>query len=243
MTLGIRQRRAERERRWRVIRGLLVIGAIAALGAASYKVGAEISQKRVAGLEDEIEGLSTRERDLGERNARLEVELAETQRDLVQWQTRYDADVPAGRAHELMLQTAKLLDEGVDPDRIALMIAAAGQKLSCAGEPAVRRFFVRTPIYRGANDTVTFADSAITVTASGPSMTDANGNPESWFDPAEPVTVRFTTLGGEPSEATGKLPLHHTILWQGAEYRFAIVAADQRGFIRAAADRCVLPAR
>ena len=123
------------------------------------------------------------------------------------------------------------------------MIAAAGQTLKCTGEPAVRRFLVRTPIYRGANDAVTFAENAITVTASGVSAKDINGKPEAWFDPAEPVTLRITSIGGTTREASGPLPLHHTILWHDAEYRFSVVAADQRGFVLASAERCALPAR
>lgn len=243
MTLGIRQRRAERKRRWRVMRGLLIVGAIVALGAISYQTGAEISKGGVASLESEIEQLNKRERELGRRNARLEIDLAAARKDLAQWQTRYDADVPRGKAHDLMLLTGKLLEQGVGAERIGMMISAAGQKLDCAAAPATRRFLVRTPIYRGANDAVTFAENAITVTANGVSATSAGGKPEAWFDPASPVTVRITTIGGTPSEVIGTLPLHHTMLWNDSEYRFSIVKAEQRGFVLASADRCRLPGR
>jgi hypothetical protein len=243
MTLGIRQRRAERQRRWRIIRGLLIVGTIAAVVGVAYQTGAEISRGRIAGLESEIARLTARERDLGERNARLEVDLATARGEVAQLQTRYAADVPTGAARALMLQTGELLGRGVAAERIGTMIAAAGQTLKCAGEPATRRFLVRTPIYRGANDAVTFAENAITVTASGASAKDINGKPEAWFDPAEPVSLRVTTIGGTTSEAGGALPLHHTVLWHDAEYRFSVVAADQRGFVLASAERCALPAR
>lgn len=241
MTLGIRQRRAERRRRFRVARWLLVVAMIAGLGVVSYQTGAKIAQGRVGGLEEEITRLSTRERDLGERAARLEVELAAARAELARWQARYQADVPTGKARELLALTGDLLDKGVPPERIGMMIKAAGRKLDCVGEPATRRFLVRTPLYRGANDAVTFADNAITVTAAGASAKDANGNPEAWFDPAQPVTVSFVGLGGEPSKVSGLLPLHHAMVWNGAEYRFSIIATDRRGFVNASADRCTLP--
>ncbi|MEK9662205.1 MAG: hypothetical protein VW644_10805 [Alphaproteobacteria bacterium] len=237
MTLGIRQRRAERQRRWRVIRGFLIVGGLAVYSFIAYQTGAEISHGRIAGLESEIARLAARESELGERGARLEVELAAVRNDLAQWQTRYDADVPSGKAHDLMLQTEALLDDGVAADRIARMIAAAGARLDCSGDPATRRFLVRTPIYSGANDAV----NAITVTARGASASNSAGQPEAWFDPAKPVTLRVSTLGGESSEATGLLPLHHAVLWDDAEYRFSVVAAGQRGFVLASADRCDLP--
>lgn len=241
MTLGIRQRRAERQRRWRVIRGLAIIVGLAAYGFIAYQTGAEISHGRITGLESELSRLTTRERELGERGARLEVELAAVREELVKWQTRYDADVPSGKAHELMQQTRALLDNGVAAERIAMMITAAGAKLECSGKPATRRFLVRTPIYSGANDAVTFADNAIIMTARGASATNRAGQPEAWYDPAAPVTLRISTIGGETSEVTGLLPLHHTVLWNDAEYRFSVVAAEQRGFVLASADRCDLP--
>ena len=241
MTLGIRQRRAERRRRWRVVRVLAIVGAIAALGGIAYQTGAEISHGRIAGLESEIDRLTVRDRDLGERNARLAVDLEAARNELAQWQTRYEADVPRGKAHELMELTDRLLDSGVAAERIGMMIAAAGKKLDCSGEPATRRFLVRTPIYRGANDAVTFADNAITVTASGASAKNADGRPEAWFDAGEPVTLTVTAIGGGRSEANGVLPLHHTLVWQDAEYRISVVAADTRGFVLASVERCLLP--
>ncbi len=243
MTLGIRQRRAEQRRRWRVLKWLVVVGAIGVLGVVSYQTGAEISHGEIANLEDGIARLTVRERDLGERAAQLQIELAAARRELAQWQARYEADVPTGKARGLLALAGDQLDRGVTAERIGFMIEAAGRKLDCTGEPATRRFLVRTPIYRGANAAVTFAGNAITVTATGSSAKDVRGNPEAWFDPAEPVVVNFTGLGGVPSVARGPLPLHHTVLWNDTEYRFSIVAAEQRGFIAISADRCRFPGK
>ena len=242
MTLGIRQRRAERKRRWRFLSRLLLVAVIVGAGALLYQTGAEISKGQIAGLEAEIARLAARERELGERNARLEVATADAQRAQAKAQARYEADVPQGKARELQALTGDLLGRGVAAERIGRMIEAAGRKLDCADEPATRRFLVRTPIYRGANDAVTFADNAITVTAAGNSARNNSGAPEAWFDPAQPVTVKFVEIGGTPSEVSGLLPLHHSVLWNDAEYRFAAVAADQRGFLNVSATRCGLPA-
>lgn len=225
-----------------MLRGALLIAAIGGLGALLYQTGAEISHGRVAGLEAEIARLADRERELGERAARLEIELAAARRETAHWKARYAADMPTGKARDLLVLAGDLLAQGVAAERIGQMMERAGRKVDCSGEPATRRFLVRTPIYRGANNAVTFANNAITVTASGASATDSSGNPEAWFDPALPINIRFTEIGGTPQEINGVLPLHHSVLWHDGEYRFSLVAAEQRGFVNVSAEHCRLQA-
>ncbi len=110
----------------------------------------------------------------------------------------------------------------------------------CKGEPATRRFLVKTPIYQGANDSVNFAANTITVTASGVSATDDAGNPEAWFDPALPITVQFAELGGGQSDVQGILPLHHSLVINDREHKFSIVAGA-RGFANVTGDECRYP--
>ena len=74
----------------------------------------------------------------------------------------------------------------------------------------------------------------------GQSATSASGQPEGWYDPAKPVVLKFSHLGGESSEVTGMLPLHHSMLVGDSEYRFTATAGD-RGFINVTADRCKFP--
>lgn len=104
----------------------------------------------------------------------------------------------------------------------------------------VKRFIVRTPLHSGANDSVDFGGGAVTVTAKGNSAADANGNPEAWFDPAAPVTLRATLIDGSASEATGMLPLNHAVVAGDREHRFA-VTAGATGFVNVAGETCAYP--
>jgi hypothetical protein len=95
-------------------------------------------------------------------------------------------------------------------------------------------------LHRGANDSVSFADNAITVTAEGRSATTAEGAPEAWFDAGQPIKVRFVLIGGRSEEVSGVLPLHHALVAGDYEHRFTVLGGD-RGFIRVAAERCKYP--
>ncbi len=88
---------------------------------------------------------------------------------------------------------------------------------------------------------MTFADNAITVIGEGEPAVNAANQPEAWFDPAKPLTVHFSRLGGQTSKATAKLPLHHSVVLGKYEYRFTVTAGNTRGFVNVTADRCTFP--
>jgi len=81
---------------------------------------------------------------------------------------------------------------------------------------------------------------SITVTASGESAVNQNGQVEAWFDIDKPITVAFTQLGGETVSKTGLLPLHHALIGQGNEHRFTI-SSGPRGFVLVTGQRCAYP--
>ena len=60
------------------------------------------------------------------------------------------------------------------------------------------------------------------------------------FDPAKPVTVFFTRLGGETTSTVGVLPLHHAVVVGDLEYRFSVVAGS-RSFAEVTGQSCVYP--
>ncbi len=243
MGLGLRQTRYHdrRRRRSRTFRWGLVLGGLLALGAVSYKSGSELARRDVGRLERDVASLTQQIGALQAQNAKLAGDNGAAilrEQDLLR---RYEAEVPKGPARELMGLVTERLENGVSPERIRLMLEAAGQKRSCDGKPATKRFLVRTPIYSGANDSVAFANGAITVTARGESALSERGAPEAWFDPARPVSLVFAALGGERIEASGLLPLHRSVVLNGDEYRFSATAAETRGFVTVTADRCALP--
>lgn len=103
-----------------------------------------------------------------------------------------------------------------------------------------RRFILQTPTTSGANDSVGFAEGFLTVTGTGMSKLTADGNPEAWFDPAQPVTIFFTHLGGEWTDVTGILPLHHSVVVNQTIQRFTIIASE-RSFVNVTALVCAYP--
>jgi hypothetical protein len=158
-----------------------------------------------------------------------------------EWQKRYSTEVPTGELKPLLDQMRAHLDAGVAPDRIALLLRAAGQPRSCDNAPVSRRFLVRTPISGRANDTASFGNNAITISAEGKPTVNAEGRPEAWFDPAQAVNIQVASLGGETWMHSAVLPIHASTVVQGSEYRFSVVAAETRGFVIVTADRCKLP--
>ncbi len=241
MSLGLSDHKAAKRRRWRLIRWLFTLAFVAVLGAASYRGGSELARREVSRLQQEVGALTTDIAALREENVQLQEQAEAARLSEAQWQKRFEAEVPTGKSRELLALIEAQTEKGADPARIEFLVGAAANERSCEDLPKTKRFLVRTPLYEGANDAVTFGDNAIVVTAQGESATDADGNPEAWFDPAKPVTLSFIGLGGGGSEVSGVLPLHHSVVRGDKEYRFSIVAAERQGFVSATEERCAYP--
>ena len=162
------------ERRYRrrvwggVIRFVLYVGVVLAAAMVSYEFGAEdIEGQRRMHQEQLLEFEQARAASEQESaNLRVEVERAKLALD--EWEKRYNADVPTGARRELLDLVNERLEAGVDPNRLAFFIKSAEDKRDCE-EVETKRFLVRTPLYNGANTSVTFANDAVAVTGSGES--------------------------------------------------------------------------
>ncbi len=242
MTLGLYDTRTRRRRslQWFFIKIFLVILFMLALGLFAYEGGSMLARYDVVRLEDQVANLNESVTTLESQNTELQA-LAETaQARAAGWQKRYETEVPDGPSKALFDQMQDRLNAGVEPERLAFLIRAASAKKTCDGEPTSKRFLVKTPLYEGANDAVSFAQNTITITAEGATATDAGGNRENWFDPAQPVTLRFTMVGGATSVALGILPLHYSLVAGKQEHRFSVLAGDT-GFVKITGTRCAFP--
>jgi hypothetical protein len=152
---------------------------------------------------------------------------------------RYAADVPDGELATLLSMVDEQLRAGTESARLAFLIEAAGDTVSCLSEPVTKRFVPRVPASAGPQSAIRF-DDRIIVTGSGAASRNADGLSEAWFDPAEPVRIDFRTLAGEIGSVEGTLPLRYRMLVEGEEYRFAAIAGD-RSFIEISAQACALP--
>ena len=177
---------------------------------------------------------------LESENARLRGAAEADTARIAEIERRYERDVAPTEARGLLDAVRSRLDAGVEESRLAFVIGAARNERECAEAPLTRRFIVQNPVYDGPNDSVSFAENTITVTAEGRSATDEAGNPEAWFDPVHPITLTFTEIGGEGADVKGILPLHHALVRGGTEYRFTVVPGD-RAFVEVTAEACAYP--
>ena len=242
MALGFREERlsASRRRRRGVVRWILGLAVIVGLGYFAYHTGSSLAEGEVNELRDEIarleETISTLEQELAAQQIAVQAERMKTK----EWRQRYQENTLSGQMKTMLELIRAKLEAGVDEQRLAFFINAARNPRTCDNKPKTKRFLVQTPLFKGANDSVGFHKNTITVTARGKSAVNAAGKREGWYDPAKPITVWFAHIGGETVETSGKLPLHHSVVVGGDEFRFSVVAGAQ-GFVKVTADRCDYP--
>ena len=242
MTLGLHESRLRRRRRarWAALKWALGLGAIIAAGVFAYDTGTTLAEREVQELRQEIADLSARVEELDKANTDLGAEVIMAKRKLEEAERRYAADVPTGQLAQVLGQLREKLNDGVELTRLQFLIESAQNKRDCDAKPETKRFIVQTPLTTGAHDSVSFADKRVTVTALGEPARNEDGKVEAWFDPAAPVTVHFTLIGGKSKVAAGILPLHASVVLDDSEYRYTI-SAGQRGFVQVTGDRCDYP--
>lgn len=242
MSLGLHESRWRRRRtlRWRVIKALLVLALLLAAGLFAYETGSMLAQMPVRDLEQQVARLNQDIEALRQANAQLDATAKAAKESEAAWQQRYEADAPMGESKELFNLLRDRMAAGVEARRLAFVIGATSNGRTCGDGAATKRFMVKTPLYQGANDQVSFGRETITITAEGANAVNAAGKAEGWFDPAKPVTVRFTEIGGKTSVKTGTLPLHHAMVAGGQEYRFTVVKGPT-GFVKVSGKRCKFP--
>ncbi|NNG04787.1 MAG: hypothetical protein HKM95_11900 [Inquilinus sp.] len=200
-----------------------------------------------------IREVESSEVDLTRQVAELTAENETLQRDAIRHQSdvrtveiryeellrRFETEMPRGPLLDLTRLAAERLQEGVSPERLTFYLREAGEPRDCSALGG-KRFVLPTPAYQGTDTSVSYEEGRISVTGLGENAVTANGGIQGWFDPARPVAVTFTMIGGETTSVEGLLPLYKSVVLDGQEYRFAI-AAGRRSFVNVSADRCSFP--
>ena len=238
-TFGETRRRRRREAWWSVIRFMAAVLAVFAVGIYAYQVGVSANQARTAQLETDLARFQHDNLDLRDRIAAAGKQSADAVAALDSMRQRYAAEIPSGEGAELLGQLREQLAAGVEPERLAMLIEAAGMEDQCQSEPMTKRFMPRTPISTGALSYVRF-DDRITVTGEGESARNDAGLAEAWYDSAKPVRLEFRTLDGGVTSVEGVTPLTHRMVVDGKEYRFHAVSTGPR-FLEVTAQACRLP--
>jgi len=219
---------------------LVVSGAIAAGLWYGYMALSQTLRDRIAYLESEVVRLDSARETSELARGSLSVELEEARARLSYVETRYDRDVPSGQGRRLHDLTVRMLDQGVDADRLAFLISSATTPATCDTTPETKQFMIAVPGLALADGAASFARGRVTVSADGHAAIDGQGRTEAWFDQSKPVRLRFARLGGETDEVEGILPLHHSVLVGDSELRFSVLPG-RAGFAEVTGLRCDYP--
>jgi hypothetical protein len=239
LTFGDTRRRRRRQLYWRTIRLFLAVLTIAGVGGYAYQIGVSAAQSRGEKLEADLVRFQESNLDLRDRLALAIQRSGQAESALDELRRRYVEDVPQGELAELLARLEAQLQAGAEPERLAFLIEAAAESASCDGAPVTKRFMPRTPVSTGPVSYVRFGDR-ITITGAGQSVRTAEGLPEAWYDPALPVRLDFQTLDGAVVSIEGVVPLTHSMVVDRREYRFSVVAGNQR-FVEITAQDCAFP--
>lgn len=207
-----------------------LLAALGATGFYGFQAGQKLAAEDIATGQAEIRRLADAEAEKQDAVVRLQAELDEQKKRADEFAAKYAEVAPSEELRDLTAAVKAKLETGLEAKRLAFVIANAERPKRCGGE-ATKRFMVKTAKFDGAATWVRFAD-LITVSAEG-----AGVGTEQAFDPEKPVTVHFTAIGGKETQVNGKLPLQHSMVVKGGEYRFT-VAPGAKGFVEVTGDRC-----
>lgn len=241
MTLG----RYDYERRYRrklwsgAVKILLALGVVLLASLFSYQMGVEQLKARDAAMRKEVNDLSLRNADLELMMEQMKSAVSKAEAHVHEMEVRLRRDVPTGDRAILLESLTKRLEAGVNVDRLAFVVDHTENPRGCKGLEG-KRFALATPIMKNKPRAISLAGGAVTLAGEGESARDADNNPESWFDPAQPVKITLTLLGGKTETLEGVLPQHRSVVANGEEYRFAFVAGA-RSFVEVSADKCPFP--
>jgi hypothetical protein len=217
-------------------RGITVAAGLILAMWLGYYIGTKRDAQDARQIE--LQNQDLQEQTTQNEQAKTELE-ARYQTLLIRYQQlaeKFKRELPQGDASTLSKLIQEQLERGMNPKRLEQVIRSTEPPQNCT-EAVSKRFILSTPIYKGPQSAVTFADGAITVSGTGEPSINSKRHKEAWFDPGKPIQMIFTVIGGKKEEKQGLLPLTHTIVVQNREYRFT-VSEGPRSFVVVTSDNC-----
>ena len=221
------QKRRSR-RIWSFIKFVTVIGVFGGIGYYSYEAGISVAKEEV------LLWKSRHDSQVAE-NDQLKIELGKDKATVDQLSQL----LPNDEIRQLIAVVTAKANSGVELSRMENIIAGITKDAQCSGEIDTKRFVILTPVSPEASSTASFYRGLITLAGTGSATINENGNPEAWFDTTKEITVNFLLPGGDKQEVGGTLPLYHSVITDGQEYRFS-VTAGRTGFVDASVQQCDL---
>ena len=141
MTLGLRDSRNRRRRRFWLgfAKWMVILVAVLAAGFYAYRTGSKLAEHDVTKQREEVAGLTTTVETLTSENESQKAELATANAQAADWQSRYEREVPTGAIKQLTDLVGQKVRDGVAMDRLSFLIGAAGAAGSCDNAPATKR--------------------------------------------------------------------------------------------------------
>lgn len=207
-------------------------------GGLGFWLGGQSAQEQIIRLKAQNVSLSSEYEQMQDNLTQLRAEAQTANTRFEQVKQEYSELIPEGPMQELTTLLRAQLEKGMDPQRLAFFIRSARPPTGCV-EPEVKRFVVSTPAYKGPESIVTVADGAVTIKGTGTSARNDKGQPEAWYDPAQPVSLVFQSPNGSDKKR-GTLPIQHSVVAGNREYRFTIEEGS-RSFAKVIYDSCSYP--
>ena len=241
-TFSDTRRSRRRQALWSVVQWLIFGLLLAGAAAISYSVGVAQNRAEVARLETDLSDMHELNRMMSERAAKAEQQAEAAITRFAQLQQVYRAEVPSGEVRTRLELVEERLKAGVPAERLAFLLREARVERSCEKATETQRVLVHTPINTTPVNSVAFANNRVTITSEGLAARAPGGGPETWFDPAKPVVLRFLEIDGDVTTKEGSLPLTHALVLGNEEYFFSIRPTDrQPGYVDITMQRCAYP--
>jgi hypothetical protein len=238
--LGLSEKKKVRERRNKFFKFLFYVGLLGGAGAYGYFEGQSEADRRVANAQDQLDILAQENTNLNEKIRAAMDKQSAALSEARAWRDRFEKEIPTGPTLDILETVRQRMDDGVDATRLLNVISLVQNKSNCDETPETKRFIVNTPIYSSPDNSISLGGGSVTVTGDGEPTLNAEGKPEAWYDPAKPVAIKFTQLGGRSETISSELPLHKSLVFGANEYRFSIVKGKQ-SFASITVTRCDFP--
>lgn len=126
MSLGLRDpyERRRRQRRWMMIRSLILVALVGGALWIAYGAGRQVGQAQIDALQHQLEESRVTQEALQVENGRLAAAASAAQKAEAEWRRRYENDVPRGELADLLKQAKQRLEEGVELSRLSFVISA-----------------------------------------------------------------------------------------------------------------------
>ncbi len=213
------------------------------LFAAMFGLGYWVSGIR---SQQDIYILKEEKRIISEENDKIQSDMVKLRADaqtanvrLEQLKASYQEILSDGAMKDIVTLVGKQLKQGVDEKRLKSVILSARPPQNCS-DPKSKRFIVITPVYKGSNSKSSIDDGVVYVSGKGKPSKNSKGQNEAWFDSGQVIEVTFKAKNRKAETKKGLLPLHHSMVIAGKEYRFTITVGE-KSFAKVTFDHCDYP--